>query len=158
MILIRQHKDAFVFQLAARERLLLLELLKGYPQTPPGQRLVSKNKQLPDQATSQRLLEEALAEQRAENRLQLSALVNDSKRWKEEQKHWTLKLSSSDLEWLLQVLNDIRVGSWVQLGSPERWSDMITPEKAPRVWTMELAGAFQMAFLHALEGGDKQEV
>ena len=30
-----------------------------------------------------------------------------------------LSLSQADLEWLLQILNDIRVGSWVILGSPE---------------------------------------
>jgi len=157
VILIRQDKEAFVFQLAPRERLLLLELLKGYPQIPPAQRVVSKSSRLPDQATSQRLLDEALAEQRAENKRQLHGLLSDTQRWKEEQKHWLLKLSPSDLEWMLQVLNDIRVASWVQLGSPEQWSEMVTPEKARRVWTMELSGAFQMAFLHALEGGDRLE-
>lgn len=158
MILIRQDKSAFVFQLAAREKLLLLELLKVYPQMPPAQRLVSKSMQLPDQATSQRLLDEALAEQRAENKCQLRALISDPRRWKREQKHWLLRLSPSDLEWMLQVLNEIRVGSWVELGSPEKWSEMITPDKARRVWTMELAGAFQMAFLHALEGDGSPEV
>ena len=152
MILIQQDKDAFVFQLASREKLLLLELLKAYPQMPPAQRVVSKSAKLPDQATSQRLLDEALAEQRAENKRKLHALLCDSRRWKEQQKHWLLQLSPPDLEWMLQVLNDIRVGSWVELGSPEQWSEMIPPDKAPRVWTMELAGAFQMAFLHALEG------
>ena len=157
MILIRQDKDAFVFQLAAREKLLLLELLKGYPQMPPAQRVVSKSKQLPDQATSQRLLDEALAEQHAENRRQVHRLVNDAKLWKEAQKYWQLKLSPSELEWMLQVLNDIRVGSWVQLGSPDEWSEMITPERAPRIWRMELAGAFQMGFLHALEGSEGLE-
>ena len=151
MILIRQDKGALVFQLAAREKLLLLELLRAYPQMPPAQRVVSKSGQLPDQATGQRLLDEALAEQRAENKRQLHALIHDSRRWKEEKKHWLLQLSSPDLEWMLQVLNDIRVGSWVELGSPEQWSEMVTPHEARRVWTMELAGAFQMAFLHALE-------
>jgi hypothetical protein len=158
VILIRQDKGAFVFQLAAREKLLLLELLKVYPQMPPAQRLVSKSTQLPDQATSQHLLDEALAEQRAENKSRLHALITDPQRWKQEQKHWLLQLSPSDLEWMLQVLNDIRVGSWVELGSPEQWSETVSREKAPRVWTMELAGAFQMAFLHALESDHRSEV
>lgn len=152
MILIGHDKDAFVFQLASREKLLLLELLKAYPQTPPSQRLVSKSTQLPDQPTSQRLLDEALAEQRTENKRKLHTLLNDPHRWQAQQNHWHLRLSSSDLEWMLQVLNDIRVGTWVELGSPEQWSEMISPEKTPHVWKMELAGAFQMAFLHALEG------
>jgi len=156
--LIRQDKDKFVFRLADREKLLLQELLKAFPQMPPAHRLISKSTQLPDQLTSQRLLDEALAEQRVENKRQLHALISDPQRWKQEQKHWVLQLSPSDLEWILQVLNDIRVGSWVELGSPEQWSEMITPDKAPRVWRMELAGAFQMAFLHALEGEAGLEV
>jgi hypothetical protein len=154
VILIRQDKDAFVFQLTAREKLLLLELLKAYPQVPPAKMVISKSAALPDQANSQRLLEEALAEQRAQNKRQLHALIHDTRHWKQEKKHWLLQLSPPDVEWLLQVLNDIRVGSWIELGSPEQWSEMITPDKARRVWTMELAGAFQMAFLHALEGDD----
>ena len=152
MILIRLDKEVLVFQLATRERLLLLELLKVYPQLPPAHRVVSKSIQLPDQATSQRLLDEALAEQLAENKRQLQTLVNDPHRWTDQQAHWLLRLSQSELERMLQILNDIRVGSWVQLGSPEQWSETISPEKAPRLWAMELAGAFQMAFLHALEG------
>ena len=28
-------------------------------------------------------------------------------------------LAHSELEWLLQVLNDVRVGSWIILGSPD---------------------------------------
>jgi hypothetical protein len=152
VILLRVTKETFVFQLAAREKLLLLELLKVYPQVPAAHTVVSKSAKLPDQTTTQRLLDEALAEQRVENKRQLGLLVQDPRRWKEESTHWLLSLSKTDIEWLLQVLNDIRVGSWVLLGSPEDWSETINPEKAPRVWSMELAGAFQMAFLHAMEG------
>jgi hypothetical protein len=152
VILLRVTKEALVFQLAAREKLLLLELLKVYPQVPAAHATVSKSSKLPDQATTQRLLDEALAEQRAENKRQLQRLLKDPHRWKEEQTHWRLSLSQKDIEWLLQVLNDIRVGSWVLLGSPEDWSETVSPEKAPFIWSMELAGAFQMAFLHALEG------
>ena len=30
-----------------------------------------------------------------------------------------LTLSGPEIEWLLQVLNDVRVGSWIALGSPD---------------------------------------
>jgi len=150
VILIRVDKETLVFQLAKREKLLLLEVLRDYPQVPPTHWVVSKSTGLPDPATSQRLLDEALAEQRVENKRQLRTLVNDPHRWTQEHQHWLLRLSQAELEWMLQILNDIRVGSWVPLGSPEEWSEMI-PEKASRLWVMELAGAFQMAFLHAME-------
>ena len=64
-------------------------------------------------------------------------------------------LSGSELEWLLQVLNDIRVGSWIILGSPEQWFEAATPQTAPHLWAMELAGAFEMAFLPAVEGRNR---
>jgi hypothetical protein len=152
VILKRVDKETFVFQLATRERLLLLELLKIYPQLPSAHRVVSKSAQLPDPLASQRLLDEALAEQRAENKRHWASLIKDPHRWKQEQTQWLLRLSQADIEWTLQILNDIRVGSWVLLGSPEQWSETVSPEKAVHVWAMELAGAFQMAFLHALEG------
>lgn len=158
MILIRAEKETCVFQLAAREKTLLFELLKTYSQAPLAQRLVTKSGRLPDQNASQRLLDEALAEQRTENKRRLEGMIKNPHHWKDEHSHWLLTLSQAEIEWLLQVLNDIRVGSWVQLGSPEHWPGTISPETAPRIWSMELAGAFQMAFLHALEGDKEIEL
>lgn len=153
MKLIRVTQDAFVFHFATREKHLLLELLKLYPQMPSRPNTVSKSGHLPDQATTQRLLDEALAEQRAQNGRQLRCLVSDPRNWIHEEAHWLFTLAKPDLEWTLQVLNDIRVGSWILLGSPEQWSETVNPETAPHLWAMELAGAFQMVFLHALEAG-----
>jgi hypothetical protein len=149
---IRVTQEAFVFQFSTREKRLLLELLELYPQVPLAHKAISKGSQLPDQATTQRLLNEALAEQRSQNKRQLKALVSNPRTWKPEDGHWLLTLAKTDLEWILQVLNDIRVGSWIQLGSPEAVSLTVPPESAPHLWAMELAGAFQMAFLHTLEG------
>jgi len=156
--LIRVEKEELLFKLTPGERLLLIELLKDYPPALSAYSPVSKLKQLPDQATAQRLLEEALAEQRAENKKLLDVLGKDANRWKEEPTHWLLGLSKGDLEWILQILNDIGVGNWTLLGSPENWSDTISLEKAPGLWAMELAGAFQMEFLQALDRrkGSKQ--
>jgi hypothetical protein len=61
------------------------------------------------------LIEEALAEQRSENKRQLQAMLADPSRFTERDGGWQFAMSHSDLEWLLQVLNDIRVGSWIML-------------------------------------------
>jgi len=53
-------------------------------------------------------------------------------------------------------LNDIRVGSWIKLGSPDPDASRRggwTEETAPYWLTMELCGAFQMVLLDALDRG-----
>ena len=62
-----------------------------------------------------------------------------------------LLLKGAELEWLLQVLNDVRVGSWLKLGQPdENQSPDVTPENFQFVLAMEVCGAFQSALLAAL--------
>ena len=65
--------------------------------------------------------------------------------------------SGSELEWLLQILNDVRVGSWIILGSPEQAMEfkLLNEKTAADFWAMEMSGQFQMNFLAALE---KREV
>ena len=101
------------------------------------------------------MLEEALAEQRAENRKQIQAWLNDSNRFEESDTGFRLSLSAAQVEWLLQILNDVRVGSWVILGSPEpaRELSLINEKTAPHFWAMDAAGLFQVHLLEALEGG-----
>jgi hypothetical protein len=150
--LVRAAKDQFVFQLGAEEKHVLLHLLKLYPRLPPAHHRLSKEGRLPDPEASQRLLDEALAEQRAESKKKLHALLADPQRLKQNPHGWRLSLSSTEIEWLLQVLNDIRVGSWVLLGSPEEHLKTFNAQTAPHFWAMEMAGAFQMELLHLLEG------
>ncbi len=154
MKLLGGSKDRLRFHLSKREKSLLLQLLKLYPRIPPAHHRLSKSGQLPDPAASQRLLEESLAEQRAENKKQLGALLANPARWAEDETGCRLSLTSAELEWLLQVLNDIRVGSWVLLGSPEEWLTEVNAKTAPHLWAMEMAGEFQMGFLQAVEKPD----
>jgi hypothetical protein len=148
--------DRLVFQLLHREKELLTAMLKLYPRIPPAHQPLSKSSRLEE--SSQRLLEEALLEQRRENQKQVLALLADSGRLKPTNEGWILALSSAELEQLLQILNDVRVGSWVRLGSPDPRLDVFEEEMAPDFWAMEMAGYFQMRFLEALEGGSGREV
>ena len=154
MKLIQTTKDQLLFQFGRREKELLLALLKLYPRLPPAHQRLSKAAQLPDQEASQKLLDEALAEQRAENKTQLQALLDEGRRWTEVQGTWRLALAPGDIEWLLQVLNDIRIGSWVLLGAPEGRlePETVNPHTIQHLWAMETAGLFQMRFLEEMEG------
>jgi len=152
MKLLRATKARWVFHLASREKRLLLELLKLYPCIPPGRQPLTKSSSLPDAEACQRMLDEALAEQRVENRKQLETLLAAPQRFRDAAAGCEFTLAVSELEWLLQILNDIRVGSWVRLGSPEQSFEAVNEQTAPDWWAMEAAGAFQMQLLGAIEG------
>jgi hypothetical protein len=141
-----------LIELGPREKELLLALLKLYPCIPPAHQRLSKAGERADFQSAQRLLDDALAEQRARNKRQVHALFAEQGRWLATEGGWKLSLTTSEIEWLFQVLNDIRVGSWLALGSPEQRVETLTEKNAPHLWAMEMSGSFQMALLHLLEG------
>jgi hypothetical protein len=127
-----------------------LEVLKLYPLVPPAHYRISDSTTKPGAESNQQLLNESLAEHRAENKKQLEVMLDSPNRFQEESNGWLLRLSPTELEWLLQVLNDIRVGSWLQLGSPDEKKGKrlrLSLHNARYLWAMELAGHFQAALL-----------
>jgi hypothetical protein len=147
--LIKTDKEQYQFQLTPREKDLLLDLLRLYPQIPAGYQPLSKA--AGQEEANQRLLDDALAETRLQNQKELRTLLSDSQRLRHHEGEWQLTLSQGDVEWLLQVLNDIRIGSWIHLGTPEAPLKVLNAESAPHLWAMELAGSFQMRFLELIE-------
>lgn len=143
----------FVASLNPQERDLFLEVLRLYPRVPPAHQPLSKASRVPEARINQQLLDDALAEQRASNKRQVEALIGDPSRWSEHKGTFRLTLSREDLEWLLQVLNDVRVGSWVRLGSPENLMRALSDKTFHDFWAMELSGRFQELLLQALEKG-----
>ena len=151
MKLVRATKTKLVFDLGQREEQQLLRLLKLYPCVPPTHHVLSESDRLPDAAVNQQLLDEALAEQRVQNKKQLQALLADPHRLEHLESSARLSLSPAETEWFLQVLNDIRVGSWILLGSPDGKPVELNPARAHHFLAMERAGYFQMQLLEALE-------
>jgi hypothetical protein len=100
-------------ELGKREKLLLLKILEAYPLVPSSYRKLSRGGELKDRQGNQRLLDEAMAEHREENRKQLQSFLEDPKSFEQGLNGCRMHLGQSDLEWLLQILNDIRVGSWI---------------------------------------------
>lgn len=151
MNLVRAAQDGLVFQLHEREKQLLLHLLKLYPLVPASHHRLSQNAAVPGADENQRLLEEALAEQRQENRRQVLAMVEDPARFRETKTGFELTVSAAQIEWLLQVLNDVRVGSWLMLGEPEQGDEpAVTEENAKHLLALELCGVFESVLLTGL--------
>ena len=146
----------FTFRLNAQEEALLLATLRLYPVLDNGHHRLSKDPKTAGSA-EQRLLEDSMAQQRVAHRKKLDELFHAPQRYFKsapEPNERRLVLSSVQFEWLLQVLNDIKVGSWVQLGSPELEGPAplkLTQLNARSFQAMHLSGQFQAALLEAVK-------
>jgi hypothetical protein len=149
--LMRADKDRFTFGIGKREKDLLFQILQLYPLVPPAHHRLSKSGQGRAHDENQRLLEEALADQRRENRRQVLAMLNEPTRFRETDSGTRFTLTASQVEWLLQVFNDVRVGSWLALGQPEELEiPEVSPTNASYLLAMESAGYFESVLLDAL--------
>jgi hypothetical protein len=152
--LIRANNNSLAFRLTRAEKQAFTHLLELYPLVPASHQRLTKGVQEKAVEEGQQLLDEALAAQRAANRRQIDDWLKLPERFKAAKSGFSFTLMRSDVEWLLQVLNDIRVGSWLLLGSPD---EPLDPEEVPKdltgLWAaMEITGLFQMRLLHAAEG------
>ncbi len=147
-------EESVVFQLSARERETLIEILQAYPVVPPAHQQLSRELKDPHLGEYQHLLDEALAEQRAANKRHLQEWLGAPERFQKASSGCRFRLDRADSEWLLQVLNDIRVGHWLLLGSPDPSRlklNNFRPKMLPIWLAMEMSGYFQMTVLEALE-------
>jgi hypothetical protein len=143
------------FAMAEEEQILLWHLLQQYPLVPPRHQRLSNSAE--NQEENEQLLEEALQEQRTANRMQIMALLNEAGRFQavpdSEDLHVTF--SFAEIDWLLQICNAVRVGSWLALGSPDldaRPDLKEKPAMARHYFNMEIAGVFEAQFIRALNG------
>ncbi len=154
MKFLKKDGKQFVFEIGKREKRLLLEVLKLYPLVPAAHHRVSKAAEGKQLAENQKLLEESLAERRRENQGQLRAMLDEKERFREVDEGYQVTLGSSQLEWLLQVINDIRVGRWLILGQPDEKNSKpiaVNSENGRYYAAMEFCGYCQMALLDAFE-------
>jgi len=152
--LIQQDGETFLFHISKREKGLLFEVLKLYPLIPIAHHRVCQTSAAPRAAESQKLLESALADRTRENKRQLLAMLKQELRLQETDGAHRLTLSGPQMEWLLQVLNDIRVGSWLILGEPDEKKGKpieLNDENARYYAAMEFCGLFQMTLLDAFQ-------
>jgi len=145
-------KPPSVFRLSPREKVVLLATLKLYPQLDLGYHQLSRDPKSSKPA-QQEWLKEAMEQQRQEHKKRLAQFFsNDRRFFNEAEEDLLLTLTGEQMEWLLRVLNEIRVGSWVRLGSPELETVRKlkpTVAQARLLTAMELSGYFESALLEA---------
>jgi hypothetical protein len=150
---IGRHEEQLVFEMTVREKSLFLAILGLYPQVPQSHHRLSQQSDLPDAEANQRLLEESLKAQKAESRKWITTTFKEPDRFKPGKTGFYLTIKRPELEMLLQIFNDVRIGSWLTLGSPaagQKKKLVPTPQTAPFIQRMELAGAFEMFFLKTI--------
>lgn len=155
MKLVSAHeKEVFIFELSSRERALLGTVLQHYPLlNPDHHRLTKGRSKTKELVESQALLVEAMTEQKAAGKKAVTEFLRDEN-WPRVSHAFHLTLIAEEMEWFLQVLNDVRVGSWVKLGKPDPEHGIqpeLKMENLTYLRAMELSGLFQSVLLAALK-------
>jgi len=146
---------ALVFQLSKQEVEWLLGVLKLYPQLDSNCHRITRGAADEIQA-EQQWLEDAMTQRRGEHRRKLEKFLSTPGRFRHEAPdQFRFALTGEQMEWLLQILNDVRVGCWVKIGRPELEplrKTKLTAEEARALSALELSGFFQMILLGACDG------
>jgi hypothetical protein len=156
MILLRGGQKKFQFEIDRTEKYLLFHVLQLYPVVPASHHRLSKDRHIPNREENQHLLDEALKAQRMEQRKQVESLLKDPHRFVESEDGYRISFTREEIEWLLQVLNDVRVGSWIAMGSPDLQTEnkkRLTKQAMPHVMAMDVAVFFETIFLNPITGG-----
>jgi hypothetical protein len=153
--LVSSDKEAakFTFRFEPAEREWFRHILELYPvqQTPL--------KSINEDSGANELLEKALADGRKKLReeadvflkagqLEIDAAFNE---------FWDLTLGETEIEELLQILNNVRVGLWIRLGKPEPSIEELLPkepseEQVRTHMVMHVCAAWQGTLMTAVDG------
>jgi hypothetical protein len=157
MKLLRRADRGLVFSLRKREQPVLLAVLSLYPCVPAGQQRLSRTMSGEAADENQSLLDEALAALRTENQRRLAAFLAEPGRFEELKQSWHFTLTPAEADWLLRVLNDVRVGCWMRLGSPDFEAGVrVQLDEGNRPLTCgrwKRAAQFEFHLLEALDAG-----
>ena len=152
MKLVKKTNRSWQYLLSQNEADLLRGLVEKFPFTADSHAKISRTDMDSKATGREKLLNESLAEHRQElQKLALNLLAG--KQWKKSGKDCRLTLNFEAREILLQILNDIRIGCWRELGEPEDLESKPTPaslKKLAHQNLMDLAGYFE----HSLLEGD----
>ncbi len=159
MILLRREDHHRVFFISPQEKTALLALLNLYPLVPASHQAPEKHGDSPRLAESRQLLLESAQFMQERHRSWMEKHWVSGTRFQSSGSGFIFEASPDDTERLLQILNDIRVGSWIALGSPDISALRQTQgaqAASPNFIHMELAGYFQMGILKSFQSSPDQ--
>jgi hypothetical protein len=143
---IKQAGNRWEYELNEKEAMVLRSLLNSFPFTKLFTARMSKGTHDAESLDREILLNNSLSTHRSGLEKAAKRLAGES--LIEGPVNWSLKLKSDDQENLLQILNDIRIGAWRELGEPE---DTYQKPESPaqfQLWNlMNLAGYFESGLI-----------
>ncbi|HAM71272.1 MAG TPA: hypothetical protein DCM86_06480 [Verrucomicrobiales bacterium] len=153
MKLLSKTEDQFLFQLSELEDVFLRMTLSAFPvggQGWPGGRASGTPQAAPDAA----LLAESLGEVRRDQARAVDSFLKSQPPPADGTPGRLMRLPRGDVDWMLQVLNEVRVGSWYALGCPEEEDERKyhnSSESVPHVIRYDFSGWMIAVLLAALE-------
>jgi hypothetical protein len=155
MKIIRQQDGQFEMRMEKDEWTALSDLLSQYPLTPAEHHsLNSEDHPDPDLKESDQWLRESVSSHHTERETQLKQWVKSVKPDDSGSDiEYPATFDAERADWLIEILNDLRVGSWLSLDcpSPEEVSEKSWQSKDwPTIWAMEVSGMYQSILLKAL--------
>jgi hypothetical protein len=154
----RREAERWVFELTLSERVLLAAVLAMFPAMPASRHRISRAAGEPKMAEAQALLAEVMLAQQAKDQHQLEVWLGRQDPVHPKQERYFLQVRHDEIEWLLQVLNDVRVGCWIKLGAPDpiQFSPEAVGQKHVRDWVaMEFCAHVQTVLLETLDPNDR---
>jgi hypothetical protein len=151
--LIKKGAEDYVFQMTCSQKTLLFDIIRSYPLLPAEYHRISQGENAEEFQENQQILEQAMAEEHRTKRDQIVNMLSDPKRFIHTKDSCHFFLKYTEAECLMQVLNDIRVGAWVRIGSPEHLDldeHYMDDEVAHLCYLMETSGHFQYLLLKAI--------
>ncbi len=143
--------DATVIAMSEAEGDLLVEVFSAYPLVANETRNLTKSGDHDELQEDTELLRSSIEETNQLNRSRLDDWLSHPDTFRQSSEQRLLTVKAEDTDWMLQILNDLRVGSWQQLGCPsqEELSELsLNADTFRPVCTMELAGILQTILLH----------
>lgn len=149
------NEDRLLFEIGRRDKRLLIELLKCYPLVPVSHHTLTRSQSAEVDPVSQQMLAEAMEARQKEQKGRVGEWLQSKDRFVARGTNWRFELTREELEWLLQVLNDVRVGSWLILGCPdpdEGKPPVVALSDTRHVFLMEMSGYFECLLIEAIQG------
>lgn len=158
MKLVGRQGDSLVLALRPRDREQWVFLLRRYPVFRPCDHRLASPRDEEGLAAEQRVLEEALTEQHKGNRKLIEGFIQErlalpAPSDPNAPQSIRLTVTQAEVNWLLEILNDVRIGCWVSLGRPDEeqlHSGQLVATHPLECGAMELAAWVQLFLLGAL--------
>lgn len=162
MQLIEKSEERLVYRFHPNGREQLVSILNCFPLPSKWDVVLSRNDDEGELEEDREFLEESLDQEREAMKSGLEVFLNSPVTFYEEDGEDFFRLGQDKVEWLLQVLNDIRISAWQLLGSPgneekEELEKLIQEniaekdmQQAQLFILLELAGYYQAVIIESL--------